>query len=389
MLKIAFLATDNRENEHTYSAPSPYFGTAPSALLEGFSNLPDLEVHVLSCTKQPMSSPAKLSNNIWFHSLLVPKIGWLRTGYSGCIFAVRNKLREIHPDIVHGQGTERDCGISAVFSGYPNVITIHGNMAELARIFHAHFGGFHWWAAKLENFTLPRTSGVFCNSDYTQSLVSSRSIKTWLVPNPIRDSFFTPLLSRSLPFEMPILLVVGVISPRKQQLEILQLLIQLRQENTRFQVKFIGRCGGDPYGKAFLNLLHSQEMGGWASWLGVLDEPALIQCMDSAHALLHFPQEEAFGLVVAESLARGLKLFASNVGGIRDITSGVPEADLFGPEDWEGLHRSLLNWIQKPITSSQQTQGLMSARYHSKVIAQRHLQIYQTVLSQKVTHNLV
>ena len=190
MLKVSILATDNRENDHNYSAPAPYFGTAPSALFEGFSKIQGIEVHVLSCTKQAMSSPAKLANNIWFHSLVVPKFGWLRTGYSGCILAVRKKLKEIKPDIVHGQGTERDCSISAVFSGYPNVLTIHGNMTELARIFHARIGSFYWWTAKLENFTLPRTLGVLCNSHYTQSLASPRSKKSWLVPNPIRDSFY-------------------------------------------------------------------------------------------------------------------------------------------------------------------------------------------------------
>lgn len=389
MLKVAILATDNRENDHNYSAPAPYFGTAPSALFEGFSKIQGLKVHVLSCTKQPMSSPAKLANNIWFHSLVVPKFGWLRTGYSGCILAVRKKLKEIQPDIVHGQGTERDCGISAVFSGFPNVITIHGNMAELARIFHARFSSFHWWAAKLENFTLPRTLGVLCNSHYTQSLVSPRSKKSWLVPNPIRDSFFSPLIPNILSVKTPTFLLVGVICPRKQQLEILKLLIKLRRQHTGFQVKFIGACGEDPYGKAFLDLLHGQASNGWVSWLGILDEPALIQCMDSAHALLHFPKEEAFGLVVAESLARGLKLFASKVGGICDIASGVPEADLIDPEDWGGLQKALSTWIQKPISSSQQTQQLMSARYHSKVVAQRHLQIYHSLLSQKVAYNLV
>jgi len=381
MLKVAILTTDNRENDHNYSAPSPYFGTAPSALLGGFSNFPNLEVHVISCTQQPMSSPAKLTNNVWFHSLNVPKVGWLRTGYSGCILAVRKKLKEIQPDIVHGQGTERDCGISAVFSGFPNVITIHGNMAELARIFRARFASFHWWAAKLENFTLPRTSGVLCNSQYTHSLVSPRSKNSWLVPNPIRDSFFAPLIPIILPVETPTFLVVGVICPRKQQLEILELLIKLRQQNAHFQVKFIGACGEDPYGKAFLDLLNGQKTSCWVSWLGVLDEPALIHCMDSAHALLHFPEEEAFGLVVAESLARGLKLFASNVGGICDIASGVPEAELFDPEDWGGLQKSLATWIQKPIIASQQNQQLMRTRYHPKVIATRHLEIYREVLS--------
>jgi len=149
MLKIAFLTTDNREHDQNYSASVPYFGTAPAALLEGFSHLSRLEVHVISCAKKLMSSPKKIASNIWFHSLHVPKFGWLRTGYSGCIFAVRKKLKEIQPDIVHGQGTERDCGISAVFSGYPNIITIHGNMAELDRVFHSNFGSFHWWTAKL------------------------------------------------------------------------------------------------------------------------------------------------------------------------------------------------------------------------------------------------
>jgi glycosyltransferase involved in cell wall biosynthesis len=381
MLKLVFLTTDNREHDHNYSAPFPYFGTAPAALLEGFAALSNLEVHILSCTQHLMSSPKKLADNTWFHSLHVPKIGWLRSGYSGCIFAVRKKLREIQPDIVHGQGTERDCGISAVCSGYPNVITIHGNMAELARIFHAHFASFHWWAAKLENFTLPRTSGVFCNSHYTQSLAAPRSKKTWLVPNSIRDSFFTPIFRNNLPAETPTLLVVGVICARKRQLELLQLFIKLRQQNTCFQVKFVGSCGEDSYGKAFLSLLNGQGTADWATWLSVLDESSLIQCMDKSQVLVHFPSEESFGLVVAEALARGLKLFASKIGGICDIASGVLDAELFDPNDWNGLSRALTAWIQRPCLSSAQTQNLMKSRYHPKTIASRHLEIYREVLS--------
>ena len=382
-MKIAILTTDNREAYRQYAAPTPYFGTAPTALFQGFAALPNLEVHILSCTQQPMRSPTKLAENISFHSLHVPKIGWLRTGYAGCILAVRKKLREIQPDIVHGQGTERDCGISTVFSGYPNIITIHGNMAELARIFHARFGSFHWWAAKLENFTLPRTSGVFCNSHYTQSLVSTRSKKTWLVPNPVRDSFFAPIIRNNLLAETPTLLVVGVICARKRQLELLQLFIQLRQQNTRFQVKFVGSCGQDPYGKAFLSLLNGQGNADWATWLSVLDESSLIQCMDESQVLVHFPLEESFGLVVAEALARGLKLFASKIGGICDIASGVLDAELFDPKDWNGLSSALTAWIERPGLSSPQTQNLMKSRYHPKTIASRHLEVYREVIASR------
>jgi glycosyltransferase involved in cell wall biosynthesis len=254
-------------------------------------------------------------------------------------------------------------------------------MAELDRVFHSNFGSFHWWTAKLENVTLPRTSGVFCNSDYTRSLVSSRTKKTWLVPNPIRNSFFAPLFLNKLPVVTPALLVIGVICPRKRQVELLQLLIRLRQQNVRFQVKFIGSLGDDSYGKAFRSLLNAHGGDDWVTWLGVLDESSLIRRMDESQALVHFPSEESFGLVVAEALARGLKLFASKIGGIRDIASGVPEAELFDPEDWEGLQDSLLRWIQNPTPSSTQTQQLMRMRYDPKTIASRHLEIYREVLS--------
>ena len=123
--------------------------------------MPEVEVHVVSCLQQPVHSPEKLADNIFFHCLHVPKIGWLRTGYQGCIRAVRNKLKEIRPDIVHGQGTERDCAISAVFSGFPNVITIHGNMAELARLIPgAAVFITNGWRRGWKHFTLPRAGGV-------------------------------------------------------------------------------------------------------------------------------------------------------------------------------------------------------------------------------------
>jgi glycosyltransferase involved in cell wall biosynthesis len=144
---------------------------------------------------------------------------------------------------------------------------------------------------------------------------------------------------------------------------------------------FIGSVSKDAYTRRFLASLSDAEKEGWSSFSGFLDELDLIKIMDKAHALLHFPQEEAFGLVVAESLARGLKLFASKVGGICDIASGVPEADLFDPEDWAGLSRALSAWLEKPSLSSAQTQNLMKFRYHPNVIAARHIEIYREVLS--------
>src|SRR4051812_41231932 len=98
-MKIAILTTDSREHYRDYGNPVPAFGTAPEALLQGFADLPGTEVHVISCARERMKSPEKLAPNIYFHSLYVPKLGWMKTLYQGCIRAVRKKLKEIQPDI--------------------------------------------------------------------------------------------------------------------------------------------------------------------------------------------------------------------------------------------------------------------------------------------------
>src|SRR5437016_5401879 len=102
-LRIALLTTDNREEQKDYSAQVPKFAAAPEALLQGFALLPDSEIHVVSCVKARVAAPERIAPNIYYHAVHVPKMGWLSTGYQGCIRAVRRCLKRIRPDIVHGQ----------------------------------------------------------------------------------------------------------------------------------------------------------------------------------------------------------------------------------------------------------------------------------------------
>jgi len=380
-MKIGFITTDNRDHCRQYDLPYPYFGPAPEAILAGLMNIPSLEIHIISCTQVRMGSPAKLSNNTWFHSLYVPKIGWLRTGYVGCIFAVLRKLQEIQPDIIHAQGTERDCAISVAIAPFPKVLTIHGNIRAISRAARVPVFSFWWLQAKLETFVLPMFDGVFCNSTHTQSLVCSLARKTWLVPNPLRLSFFSPAPTPR-PYIKPIrFLVIGAITPNKRPLELLRMLKSVYNSGASFQVIFVGSVGSSSYGKIFLEEVAKAKREGWLNFEERLLESDLIKLMDSSQALLHFPVEEAFGLVVAEALARGLKLFAAKVGGILDIVEGVKDAELFDVDNWPGLECSVKAWIDNPTPPSSLSGDLMKSRYHPNLIASKHLEIYQSVLN--------
>jgi glycosyltransferase involved in cell wall biosynthesis len=378
-MKIAMLVPDDRDELRRYADPEPYVGPAPSALLEGLAKKTECEIHIVCCIQKPLRAPRKLADNIYYHSVIVPKWGWMRGAYLGCVLAIRRKLREIKPDLVHGQGTERYCALAAVFSGCPNVLTIHGNMRQLARTGKARPFSFAWLAARFEHVALARTGGVICNSLHTQRLVGGLAAATWLVPNAVRGNFFSA--QRVRPSSGPaVILNIGWITPNKSQNDILDVAARLHQRHVAFELHFIGKLDESvPYGRLFRARIKEAEKEGYARYLGQKSEAELIEIMDAASGLIHAPVEEAFGLVAAEGLARNLKFFGARVGGLTDIASGAEGAELFEPGDWSAAEESIFRWIKSGHPKPTQAARQMRDRYPSDLIARRHLEIYREV----------
>ena len=262
---VAMILSDEREVHRTYERPAPYFGPAPGALLEGLAQTPDVEIHVVSCLQQPVHAPARLADNIYYHAVLVPKWGWLRGGYLGCLHALRKKLGALQPQVVHGQGTERYCALAAAFSRLPNIITIHGHMRRLAALHHSTPFSFDWCTARLESFALPRVGGVVCITAYTQRVVQPLVPRTWIVPNAVDGAFFE--VQREAQGENT-LLCVGLISRHKNQNALIRALEPLAPRYG-FQLVFLGNAkANDVYAREFFDLVRNRP---WCRHAGVAD----------------------------------------------------------------------------------------------------------------------
>ncbi len=379
-MRIALLTTDAREPKKEYDKPEPYFGTAPEALLEGFKALgTEVEIHVVSCLQQhPVSSPGKLADNIHFHALHVPKFGWLRTGYQGCIRAARRKLREITPDIVHGQGTERDCAISAVLSGFPNVLTIHGNMRMIAGLNNARPFSFYWWAARLERFTLARTAGVVAISTYTRDIVAALTRRTWLVPNAVHPSFFDITPSPSSP---PVVLCVANVDARKNQLSLIEALDALHP-STELRLVFAG--GGHTDNPYFVRFLEEVRKRPWCSHAGSLGRAELREALACSSIAVLPSLEDNCPMVVLEAEAAGVPVAASRVGGIPDLIRHGETGLLFDPVDAGGTRDAIASLLASPdnarrLATKARTEAL--ARFAPAAVARKHLEIYHEVLA--------
>lgn len=376
-MKIVQLTTDNREHYHDYTPDVPHFGAAPEGLLQGFAQIPEVEVHVVSCARERMKSPEKLAPNTWFHGLHVPRIGWTATAFQGCVRAVRRKLKELQPDIVHGQGTERDCALSAVFSGFPNVLTVHGNMRLIAAVNKAKPLSFYWQAAKLEKIALPRADGVVCITHYTEGAVKDLAKKTWVVPNAVDGSFFD---IKPAPDPVRTILCVGVISYRKNQNPFIRALDSFA-EKAKFKLVFLGvGPETDPYVAEFRQLVAARP---WCEYAGFADRDKLKTWFQRASMLALPSLEDNCPMVVLEAMASGVPVLAANVGGLPDLITDGKNGIFCDPLD----AASMRNGVERLLTDAQLARNLAAtakaqalAKYHPLVIAREHVKIYEQVL---------
>ena len=377
-MRIAILTTDMREAMPGCTDPQPHIGLAPEALLQGFALVPAAEVHVVSCLKEPLRSVEKIAPNIFYHGVAVPRLGWLRTGYQGCIRAVRKKLKEIQPDIVHGQGTERDCAISAVFSGYPNVVTVHGNMRMIAAVNQARPFSYLWLAAKLEGFTLPRTDGVVCISHYTQATVAKLARQTWILPNAVDASFFDVQAAPSLDTP-PIGLCVGTICARKNQNDFIRALDSLAKVK-KFKIIFAGGLDRGSYGAEFQQLIAERP---WCEHIGYINREQLRTQLKAATFLALPTREDNCPMVVLEAMAAGVPVLASAVGGVPDLVEHEVNGLLCDPDHPATFCAAVARFLDDRAFANQiaATAGAQARqRFHPQVIAQKHLEIYRDVL---------
>jgi len=377
-MRIAILTTDMRESVPGCTDPQPRIGLAPQALLLGFAGLPDVEIHVVSCLKAPLSSPEKIAPNIFYHGVVVPRIGWLRTGYQGCIRAVRKKLREIQPDVVHGQGTERDCAISAVFSGFPNVVTVHGNMRMIASVSHAPPFSFLWLAARLEGFVLPRTQGVVCITSYTRRAVEALARKTWIVPNAVDAGFFAVQAApdTSAP---PVGLCVGTICGYKNQNGFIRALDPLAGERN-FKIQFAGELARGDYGQEFVRLVRERP---WCEHIGFINREQLKARLQTASFLALPTREDNCPMVVLEAMAAGVPVLASSIGGVPDLIEPGVSGLLCDPNQPETFRQAVARFLDHPAFAAAiaaEARARARRRFHPQVIAQQHLAIYREMI---------
>ena len=362
---------------------TPRLASAPLALLQGFSTavLP-LEIHVVCCVRPSTPIPRNLPENIHYHFLPVPKVGFLRTLHLGCFFTTRRLLQRLQPDLVHAHGTEAWCAIVGALLPFPKILTVHGYLNGISRV--APLRPWPHWALQrlLESISLPKYESVICLSDFMETSLRAKTRSTNLIPNAVRQEFFSTPLSHSDTDPKVLRIVnIGSVYHLKQQCELIETLIRSPLAQRPVECVFLGGLDTTTqYGQRFMRLMNLNHPNVTLRHIDHLPVHSLIELLDHSDCLVHVSKTESFCLAVAEALVRSKKVFAFDSGGIPFVSQGFPTATLIPNQNWKELWVAVESWakVKDPTPVSQDSTG---NKYLPKAIAEQHFMSYVKLLS--------
>lgn len=333
-LRIAIVVIDANEaafdNVARLGLQSPAVHPAIQALFDALATDGAHEYFVLYGARNLRQPRVRSNGKVTYVGVPAPKIHipGMGAGYWSRFLALRRFIRrELKPDLVHAQGTERESGMVAVHSGLPNLITMHGNFRELRKFYPAPIGSYLWTNALLENHVLRRVGGIICISNYVRGITAGYRKPQYLIPNPVRPEFLT---AKRPEWEGRNLCFMGALDQRKRPEFVLQACIPLWRKGMEFRLHFYGRPTGT-HAERLKQIAADWVQRGSVVFEGFTADP--LQAMLASDVMVSASVEESFGMNVLEAMAAGTVVVAPRTGGICDIVKDGQSGFLFDVED--------------------------------------------------------
>lgn len=238
--------------------------------------------------------------------------------------------------------------------GVPVTVTFRGTEARLAR---------EPWGRKRLQETVTAATRVFAVSDSLRQLtvdLGADAGRTEVMANGVDTTRFQPcdrLAARrrlGLGEAKRVLITVGGLCERKGQQRVIELLPQLGDD---VHYLLVGGASGEGDEKARLERLASQYgAGGQVHFLGTRPPDELAELYSAADASVLASSNEGWANVLLESLACGVPVVATDVGGNREVIA----SDALGRVVPLGDARALRGAIHEVLSARWDAQALRS-----------------------------
>jgi len=301
------------------------------------------------------------------------------------VLYARRIARELNVHIVHGQGIGIQ-GDIATRMGRPSVVTVHGLTHNEARL-QSRGGLIDRYRIRLIETMAKRVLAcaqmVISTSAYDMKAVGNliRGQRVY-IPNPVSSEFFERNWNNNNGYRK--ILFVGSILPRKNIEGIIRAFEAARSMLDNAQLTLIGPTLDPLYASQLQELVGRLKLGDSIEFLGHVDNTMLLDRMRACSVLVLFSREETSPMVIAQAMAIGKPVVASNVGGIPEMIQDGYTGFLVKSGDEEALRIRLVELMQSPdlcYRMGQNAREVATSRFAPAIIAKKTIEVYRRAIN--------
>jgi glycosyltransferase involved in cell wall biosynthesis len=361
--------------------PSPVVHPAIEALWEGMASREDCRTDILFGRHCPAARVRPATGSLSFHEVPYRRLGGILpgAGFLGRMRSLLRALARIQPQLVHGQGSERESALAAVSSSYPGILTLHGLMGEVAAmpenraLFHYRIAGW------IEKYALKKAQGTIAISSYALRIILGSTQLCRLIPNAVRGIFYQANATRR-PAAPPRVLFAGNLTQVKRPEWFIRAVHLLWSRGLDFHARML--VMGDPGHPYYLEIL--EQAGSPVGGHNIEVKPNVSRVweeMADADILFAPSNWESMGIAVCEAMATGLCVVASRIEANFPLL-GQGCGVMFGSDSFEEATAALERAIRDPVFRQQTVEKAKKRvkQYHPSKVAEQTIGYYREIL---------
>ncbi len=286
-------------------------------------------------------------------------------------------MADLKPDILHVHETY---GLGLGRISIPHVFTVHG--FDHANLFAngARFGRIRsaLWR-QVERRGLAAQKHIISIAPYVRAMIEPLTdASIYDIDNPVDERFFQ-IVRQAEPGRI---LCVGWINERKNTLGSIEAFVRIAGRHVEAKLAI----AGEPQETAYFNRVrHSIEQNGIGDrveLLGHIDRARLEQELAKASVLLLPSRQENAPMAIAEAMAAGVPVVASNRCGIPYMVDEGQTGFLIDPESTEQIADRLAKLVDADLLGRQMGQAgrqVALERFHPSAVAEKTRAVYRRI----------
>ncbi|HSB97653.1 MAG TPA: glycosyltransferase family 4 protein, partial [Spongiibacteraceae bacterium] len=346
------------------------------ALIKGLKELASFDIHVVS-PAPPGRQGSEQRDGVtihWINSCNLP--GFIRY-WTTERYAIHRCLRKIRPDITHFQG------VLGWALGYrkPYVVTIHGIAEKDALFTTAPFPKMRYAIiSRIEKIVRKKAPHVIVINPYVLTeLAGQIGGQPWHIENPVDGEFFDT--RRAVDDKR--ILYVGRIIPLKNIIGLIESFNYLLKKIPNATLYLTGGNDVKQYLAECQKKVNDYGIASSVFFLGNIKHNELPKILATANCLVLLSHQENAPMAIAEAMAAGVPVVASNICGIPYMIESGATGFLVDPNDSSRAAAALeqiLGNNNLAETMSAKCRDVAETRFHYRSVAHRTKAVYESAM---------